>query len=159
MTALHRHSHGLLSWHMLAGVMLGAIVIPLLHTEFAAWRESARITQQRGTPVVRASARVVEQVSDSVVVHITGQKLRDCAIVGLQAFALDRSGVMAAATLTKVGATAPLVNRPVGPFDAGWWRVWPTGTTAQRVRIYVTHTCAGVDVRSVLAEVDLNAAD
>ena len=159
-TALERRSHGLLTWHALVGVLLGFLVIPIAHDWLDRWSEAARVTHQRGTPVVRASGRVVERVSDSVVIHITGTKLRDCEPVGLQAFALDRTGVMSIADLEKVGApTAPIVNRPVGPFDSGWWRVRPAGPTAIGVRIYVTHTCEGVDVRSVLAEVALDAAD
>ena len=147
------------TWHMLAGLLIGALLMPIAYREWDAWRDSSAMLAERGTPVIQSSGRIVERSADSVVVHITGEKLRDCKIVGIQGFSLNLSGVMTAASIVKLTAHLPqLTDRPVGPFDAGFWRIWPVSADARKVRVYVLHACNGVEVRSILAEVALDDA-
>ena len=145
-----------LSWHLFAGLLLGAVVAPIAVREWDAYREHAQIKEQLGLPVIRSVGEIVEQAPDYVVITARGEKLRDCRRPAVQAFTLDASGVMSVARIVRVlDGTSTLVPRPLGPFVSGPWKVWPLSGEVVRVRIYVTADCDGVEVRNILAEVSL----
>jgi len=150
---------GLLTWHLLAGLLLGGIVAPIILREWDAYRDRVHVQEQRGKPVIRAVGEIVEQTSDYVVIIARGEKLRDCKQPSIQAFTLDASGVMAVARISRItDGSSKLVPRPLGPFVSGPWKVWPLSRDAAKVRIYVLADCDGVEVRNTLAEVSLHVS-
>lgn len=145
-------------WSIIVGLVLGAVFIPIFQDEWAAWRMERNLISEQGTPVVQASAEIIKRDHDSVVLHVTGTKLRDCKLVGTQAYSVMNK-VMSLARMERV-YPFPLeyVQRPVGPFDMGHVRVWPVGSSAHEVVLYALHTCGAqtIEVRSTLARVALN---
>lgn len=146
-------------WSILAGVAIGVLLIPVISAEWQAWRHERQILAEQGTPVVQASAVIVERKPDAVLLRVTGVKVRDCKLVGTQAFSVHQS-VMSIARMERVGGPVPinLTPRPVGPFDMGVIRVWPVTNEADEVVLYALHTCGplNIEVRSTLARVALN---
>lgn len=111
--------------------------------------------------MVQASAEIIKRDHDSIVLHVTGTKLRECRLVGTQAYSVMNK-VMSVARMERVYPFAlEYVQRPVGPFDMGHVRVWPVGSSAQEVVLYALHTCGAknIEVRSTLARVVLDDDD
>lgn len=158
MTSQQFNASILRHWSVILGLIVGAVLLPVMQTEWASWRIERRIIAEQGTPVVKASAEILHREPGAVVLHITGEKLRDCKLVGTQAFSV-RNAVMTAARMEREWPM-PLVltPRPIGPFDMGRIRVWPVGDDAEEVVLYALHTCGShnVEVRSTLARVNLN---
>lgn len=150
---------GAFTWHLFAGLIVGAVLIPIVAREWDEWRDESHRQEQIATPVIKTHVEIAGRDAESVTVHITGEKLRPCNFVGLQAYAIDAEGVMTLANISRPDSTSPPpVTRPVGRFDAGLWRIWPLDVRAQSVRVYVVHSCNGVDVRSVFAQVSIRGA-
>ena len=108
--------------------------------------------------MVQATATIIRREADAVVLRVTGVKLRDCKLVGTQAFSV-RNSVMTAATMERHGPIPiAMIPRPVGYFDMGEVRVWPVGADAEEVVLYALHVCGAkeIEVRSTLARVGLN---
>lgn len=147
------------TWHLFAGLIVGAILIPIVAREWDGWRDEVHRQEQISTPVIKTQVEIAGRDAASVTIHVTGEKLRACVFVGLQAFAIDKSGVMTLANIARPDNTGPRpVTRPVGRFDAGLWRIWPLDVDADSVRVYIVHNCDGVDVHSVFAQVAIRGA-
>lgn len=146
-------------WSIGAGLLIGFILLPIIQTEWHEYKETQDMLAEQGTPVVAASAVIVDREPDAVLLSVKGVKLRDCKLVGTQAFSV-REAVMSIAKLERVGGPVPinLTPRPVGPFDMGIIRVWPVGSDADEVVLYALHTCGlrNIEVRSTLARVNLH---
>lgn len=138
-------------WSVLAGLLLGGMVAPVLYVEYTAWAtERARIETRR-LPVIQTQTSLVERSQSTAVVHVVGEKLRDCRYQGLQAYVLD-GGRMRSTTVARVNGTERNTNRPLGPFDAGQWSIEvPRNLPAV---IWATYDCDGVAVFSVFARID-----
>lgn len=107
-------------------------------------------------PIIEMSSELVSQDGHSAVIHVSGKKLRDCRFEKLTAmYKLKSNGLLVDANLARVGDLPPADGtRPVGEYDLGMWRIWPTDD-AVRVMMFVQHTCGDETVISKLAEVDL----
>ena len=106
-------------------------------------------------PVVRTYGEIVEKSSDSVIVGLVGEKLRECRYSGLQAYSRMPDGTLRDASIKRVDKLATGVTRPVGKFDMGQWDVRPT-TGAVSVVIFVQHSCRANDLRSTkMADVSI----
>lgn len=153
MLAIIRHH-----WSIFLGLAVGAVLIPVVNEEWKTWRHDVRIAAEQGTPVVEATATILRRDEDSVILHVTGHKLRDCKLVGTQAFSVKNSVMMVARMQRSGELPIDLTPRPVGAFDMGAVRVWPVGQDADEVVLYALHTCGAlnIEVRSTLARVALN---
>jgi len=152
MTSFRRH------WSVLLGMTVGAVLLPVVHEEWTTWRIERAIIAEQGQPVVQASATIIRREADAVVLHVTGVKLRDCKLVGTQAFSV-RNSVMLAAKMERSGPVpVAMIQRPVGAFDMGEVKVWPVNLDAEEIVVYALHTCGAqnIEVRSTLARVGLN---
>lgn len=144
-------------WSAILGLIVGIGFIPVISQEWQSWRLEQQTADEQGTPVVQAEASIVRREPDAVVLRVTGVKLRDCKLVGTQAFSVINS-VMTAAKMERAGPVPiAMIPRPVGPFDMGEVRVWPVGMEAEEVVLYALHTCGSrnIEVRSTLARVAL----
>lgn len=158
MTAQQLNASILRYWSVIIGVLVGAVLIPVVQTEWESWRTERRIIAEQGTPVVKAKAEILEREPGMVILRVTGEKLRECKLVGTQAFSV-RDSVMTPAWMEREWPMPlSLTPRPIGPFDMGMIKVWPVGDDADEVVLYVLHTCGthNVEVRSTLARVNLN---
>lgn len=158
MTSQQLNASILRYWSLILGVIVGAVLLPVVQTEWASWRTERRIIAEQGTPVVKASAGILRREPGAVVLHVTGVKLRDCKLVGTQAFSVRQSVMTPARMEREWPFPLTLTPRPIGPFDMGRVRVWPVGDDAEEVVLYALHTCGAhnVEVRSTLARVNLN---
>lgn len=144
-------------WSIGAGFLAGIFLLPVISEEYGAWRDTRALIAEQGTPVVQAEAVIVSREASAVVLRVTGVKLRDCKLVGTQAFSVTRS-VMTTARMEREGPVPiNMIPRPIGPFDMGEVRVWPVGVNADEVVLYALHTCGtrNIEVRSTLARVKL----
>lgn len=145
-------------WSVIIGVLVGAVLLPVVQTEWSSFSTARRILAEQGTPVVNAAAEIRRRESGAVVLHVTGEKLRDCKLIGTQAFSVRKSVMTSARMEREWPFPLALTHRPIGPFDMGMIKVWPVGDDADEVVLYVLHTCGthNVEVRSTLARVNLN---
>lgn len=148
-------------WPIAAAVVVGFLLLPVAQQEYVAWTARQAEQAQRLRPVVRMVGKIVSRDSDSVLIHIAGQRLRtdtECRFAGVTAITVSEAGVNHRANIEPVGAVQRRDETlAIGHWDLGNWRVWPTGATAARVLVMVEHNCFGVLVRSVLADVPLTA--
>ena len=101
----------------------------------------------RYLPVVRAQGVLLSQAADSVVIALSGKKLRECRYAGLQAYSRMPDGTMRDASIKRIDQPAGGLTRPVGKFDMGQWDIRPTDGAAAVV-VFVQHSCRANDLRS-----------
>ena len=142
-------------WSGAAGLMVGLWLLPVISHEWQDWTEARRVSKERNTPVVETTGTVVSRDHDSVVLLLKGRKLRECKFLGLQAYTTDPDGALRSADIARIG-TERGETRPVGPLNAGEWRIWPIGATPTNVIVHSLHLCDGVEVRSLMAMVALD---
>lgn len=106
-------------------------------------------------PVVTAHGELTSRDSDSIYVHITGTKHRDCQYLQIDSYYSTPAGMLWDANETRTDLL-PIdgASKPVGPFDIGVWRIFPV-SGASSVQLYVEHSCAGRLVVTKIADVTL----
>lgn len=108
-------------------------------------------------PVVEMRGDVIERsANDEILIHITGKKLRgvECRYLGIQAFGERLVGPQVDMYIERVDRKSEGTTKPNGSFDIGFWRVWPT-TGITKIRVYVTHDCAGTLRATEISEIKL----
>ena len=106
-------------------------------------------------PVVSMQGEIVDRGPGSVVIHIWGEKLRDCGFIGMKAYTL-RSDRLHDAVITRIDMVSDNTTKPKGYYDIGDWDIYPVTDDATKVIVYVEHTCGIKDVRMTkIAEVTL----
>lgn len=128
---------------MLIGVLAGVLL------SFAtpwAWIDSV-------FPVVSMNAMVIQKMPTEIVVKLAGRKNRDCKYEGVRAYS-QVGDLLRDLNMERIDKPAESITRPVGHFDFGTWRVWPTTTTKTMV-IYIQYDCSGRDVHVRAVEVAL----
>ena len=107
-------------------------------------------------PLVRMQGNLVSRDADSVLIHIAGDKLRTCQFVQLDSYATDSIGLVRDANETRVdGQAYDSASKPLGSYDLGMWRIYPLGTNAVSVQMYVEHSCSGRLVIPKIADITL----
>jgi hypothetical protein len=91
-------------------------------------------------PVLKLDAKVVLATADSVVISATGDKVRSCQYVRLQAYGVDTNGVLYDASIERIDQFEDKDSKPVGSFNFGTWRIWPRGNSV-RVQIFSQYLC------------------
>ena len=105
-------------------------------------------------PVVKISGERVGADDNAVLIHMVGDKLRDCNYLRVTAFTADGSGRMRDAYINREARRETGETKPRGSFDFGTWRLWPTDG-ALRAIVYISHQCGGRIVRTKIADVAL----
>lgn len=101
-------------------------------------------------PIVSMEAQVVQKNPAEVIVKLTGSRNRgNCLYLGPQAYT-EVGKRLSDLYMDRIDKPADGKSRPVGDFDFGVWRIWPTEKTRNLV-IYMTYNCSGryVEVRAV----------
>ena len=146
-------AHG---WPVAAAILVGFALLPALQREYTAWAEAREVAVQQARPVVIMHGRLIQRDAYSVWLHIAGAKIRACRYMGLTAYSMDAQGVRRDANIERAdGIEVRGATKEPGDYDLGVWRVRPVGDEATRALVSVEHDCAGVIVRSVIAEVAL----
>ena len=108
------------------------------------------------SPVVVMEGKLIKRDVDSVVVHVSGTKLRSCQFLQIDSYSVDATGRMRDANETRIdGMDYDGASKPVGEYDLGMWRIYPLGTKATGVQMYVEHSCAGRIVLTKIADINL----
>jgi len=136
-------------WTIVFAVVVALLVSQLLVPFIQDLRQS-RIDAE---PVVKMQGEILARTSDTVTIHMWGEKIRACTFVKLNAFTIVDK-VMRDANMLRVDPAPAQGNRPLGSFDMGEWMIWPTAG-ASKVTVFVQHDCAGRIVLTNIAEVDL----
>lgn len=94
-------------------------------------------------PVADWHGTLVARDSGSVIVKVSGTKLRDCVFVpnSINSFT-KRDGILYNADEQKIGGMESR-SRPVGQASVGIWRIWPIDNKQQQVLMFVEHNCDG----------------
>lgn len=145
----------LAQWASLLGLVFGAFFMPTMIDRWQSRERAAHEAMQRGAPVVTMQGQVVGRGDAEVMVRIIGVKHRECRYLGLQAYSVSAAGVFADANIKRADLDERGDTKPPGTFDLGVWRIWPLQAGASRALVYVNHDCAGVHVRTVIADVAL----
>ena len=98
-------------------------------------------------PVVIANSVSMSKEENAVVIKIEGWKIRECTYLGVQAFAVPQNGAKVDAFLVRLDQPATNRTKPIGKFNMGTWRVWPT-VGAERMVVYAAYSCDAGDWRS-----------
>ena len=134
-------------WTVLFALVFVGMMQPLLPMLERWW--------EKNTPVVDMRGEVVTKTGNSVLIHITGEKIRQCVFVRLTAMTVGKSGALVDAYLERSdGKPQDGSTKPTGMYDLGLWRVWPTDGSLKAV-VFAQHTCGGEVVVSKIAEVTL----
>ena len=131
--------------------LLGFAVAPgiiQMWTEGLRWYDATR-------PVVRMKAEVIEREENSITLRLTGEKLRNCAYLGLYAYGVDVNGVLHDVYREKVDVPENRTTRPVGVQDFGDWKVWPVRFAS--VTMYSRHDCDGRVVLTKLFDMPMES--
>jgi len=107
-------------------------------------------------PVVEMTGKLVHTDGNSTLIHIVGEKQRDCKYVRIYAMYVFRgNGMLNDAFIERVSGPLDGSTKPIGSYDLGFWRVWPTDD-ATKVIVFVQHECGAETVLSKIAEVPLD---
>ena len=135
---------------ILAGLLLGLLgghlingLVDMLNEQYDDWR-----------PVVKITGKRVSAEGNAVLIHMAGAKLRNCEYLRVSAFTADVSGSMRDAHIGREARRETGETKPLGSFDLGVWRLWPTDG-ALRAIVYISHQCGDRIVRTKIADVAL----
>lgn len=137
-------------WTIAVGVLVGLLIAPAGQS----WWLAALRYYDEIRPVVRMDGWVVSRAPDAVVVTFSGEKLRECVYLRLQAYAVTASGTLEDAYIRREDMEARGDTKPLGTFSIGYWRIWPVAG-AKAVRVYVQHDCGGRLVQTRFGELPL----
>lgn len=132
----------------LVGALLGGAVVPAV--------QSALEVFDTANPVIVAQATLLPSGADEVLIHLVGEKRRECQYVGLQAYTRRRgAAILSDAYIRRVDSPETGATRPTGTFASlGTWRIFPRAD-AGVVLVYMQHACSGRLVVAKVAELTL----
>jgi hypothetical protein len=103
-------------------------------------------------PVVRSQAELISHNDGAAIIRVKMSKQRDCEYKGVQAYSRQPGDVLRDAMYERVDWPLTGRTRPVGYYDIGHWKIWPTSGAAGVV-LFAQHDCGGRLVSSLLADV------
>lgn len=106
-------------------------------------------------PVVTTNVSVVLATQEEILLSIRGFKHRNCQLSRPpHAEGRTSGGTPVEMSIERIDKEETLSTRPIGPFAAGLWRLWPRGNAAS-VQVYLTYSCSGRVVLAKYADVVL----
>ncbi len=133
---------------LLLGVALAA-VSPLLSDAVLDEYDRAHPVWQDGL------ATQVERQGDAVLLSISGNKVRACNYLRINAQTLARDGTLHAAAISRVDQPEMGSTRLPGRQQVGRYRIVPVAADARELWVTVEHDCSGRRVMSKLVTVVL----
>lgn len=139
-----------LRWAIITGVLVGVVV----STAGTVWVPTILAAFDKLSPVVVMEGRLVEAKENYLVVHISGEKFRDCQYLNINAYGAEKDGNLRDLSIMRVDKIEDGTTKPKGKWDIGYWKVWPSdGITG--VMVVVSHNCEGRLINTKIAEVVL----
>ena len=138
-------------WPAVASFVAGLFLIPGAHAWWVAYREAQELAPYAVRPIVTANVRIVASDAEGTVIELSGYKHAPCSPLYITAYGLDEQRRSDLVLIERIGSLrnrSELVDRPVGPFYAGFWQV---GLKAgQAGWLEMSHDCKGTRVITVL---------
>ena len=135
---------------VLMGAVIGLLSVPILSlgdNAFFAIYDAVR-------PVVTGKGSVEKIGEDEVTIKLSGVKHRACERMAQNAYMAAPDGSLTTVNLERLSQGPYGVTRPLGPFDAGLWRVKPL-LGYNVLEVYMQYNCGGRFVINKLARVEL----
>lgn len=146
MTPIQKH------WSLLAGILFGFALLPVVLVEYEAWADARRQLQQQSQPVITTTVKLLQRDAGSALIEVDGVKHRPCQYVGIAALTFDTTARSDTTVAQRVDRDLIGITRPVGRFYAGQWRV---AVRADQLAILeAVYQCDGVPVRSLFARIE-----
>lgn len=136
-------------WTVLFGALVGFALAPASHT----WWLTGLRYYDEVKPVVRMSSRLLAHDGDGILVTFSGEKLRACIYLRIQAYTVMPEGALEDAYIRRADLPERGDTKPLGVYSLGTWRIWPV-SGAKGVLIYVQHDCDGRLVQTRIGHID-----
>lgn len=138
-------------YSILAGTVLG-LLVGLSNDSVEDW---AFDRYDKFFPAVTTDVKVILATQDEILLLISGVKHREC-ILSRPPHAEGRTsgGTPVEMSIERLDKKETFSTRPIGPFAAGLWRLWPRGNAAS-AQIYLTYACGKRVVVAKFADVTL----
>lgn len=146
MTAWQKH------WSLVAGILFGFALLPVVLVEYEAWALQRRTLQQQSVPVITTEVQLLVRDEEAALIEVRGVKHRACDFAGVVAITFDANARSDTTSAQRVDQSLTGTTRPLGPFYAGVWRV--RVKPEQSALLEALYNCNGVPVRSVFATID-----
>jgi hypothetical protein len=137
-------------WSTAFGAIAGIVIVLTMPSVIGPLRE----WYDASFPVLKMSGDVISRDSDSVSLHIKGEKLRgeECRLLAVYGYAIDKEGRLSDANATRMDVAVEGRIRDKGLYDIGIWKIRPVRKDAVAVRVVTQHDCIGRIVLSTIAE-------
>lgn len=80
----------------------------------------------KANPVVRMKGRLVATEDNSITIHVSGEKLRECKFLTMNAYKRV-DGALKDANLKRAAGVTDGSSKPIGSYDLGLWVIYPAG--------------------------------
>lgn len=148
MSIIH-HAWGM-KWTLVFAVLFGIFIAPTsnsgVHSIYGVYDSMY--------PPVKMQGTLVEKSMDYAIVHIEGENLRQCKFIQMDSYSRRDGYLRYTSEMPFNQASYDANTRPLGTFDMGNWKVWPT-KGADAVFLYMEHDCDNRIVVTKVAEVSL----
>lgn len=141
-----------LRWSILFAACIGMLMAPAGQS----WWRSAATAYDEARPVLQMTATVTEVTEDTAVLAITGEKLRNCRYIRMQAFTRTPDGVLTDIGLMRIDQDELARSKPLGMHNFGKWKVWPIKGSRKLV-IYSQHDCHDRLVTTKVIDMDITS--
>lgn len=141
-------------WTVLSAVLVGVLMAPLGQ----GWWAAALEYYDEIRPVVVMRGEMISGDATEMRLSISGQQLRQCTYLRVQAFGRDAAGRLADAYIRRDDMDERGETKPVGAFALGVWRVWPLDGAVGAV-VYVQHDCNGRLVLTKIVDISLRGSE
>ena len=138
-------------WPVAVSFSVGMLLIPATAVWLADHKERRELAPYLVRPVVTAEVKIASQDEDGITVELSGDKHAPCAPMSINAYVLDELQRSDVVRVTRLGAPRngeTIVNRPVGPFYAGFWRI--DMAPQQTGWLEMSHDCRGTRAVTIL---------
>lgn len=134
---------------------LGAVSgVVLALTMLLSWGGYQWYKDNHGT-VVAMEAKLVFHDTDSVLIHMYGEKFNSCRFLELTFFYVrPNEDLKYELNMRRLDRPTDRSSKPVGSFDIGFWLAEDVAS-GNRIKVFVNHDCHGVFRTTQIADVEI----
>jgi len=138
-------------WPVAVSFSVGMLLIPAAAVSWADYKERRELAPYLVRPVVTAEVKITAQDDGGITIELSGVKHAPCTPLAINAYVLDDRQRSDVVRVTRLGAprnSETIINRPVGPFYAGFWRI--DILPEQTGWLEMSHDCRGTRAVTIL---------
>jgi hypothetical protein len=138
-------------WPVAVSFSVGMLLIPIVAVWWAGEKDRRELAPYLVRPVVTVDLKIAAQDEEGITVELSGVKHAPCTPLSINAYVLDELQRSDVVRVTRLGAprnSETIVNRPVGPFYAGFWRI--DMAPQQTGWLEMSHDCRGTRAVTIL---------